>query len=79
MRLFWLQLPLLCIDHLVTVSEATKQAVLGEATWFPEKKITVIPTVVPQHFKPRKERPENSKTVALHIGLAKNKNLKRHA
>jgi len=79
MRLVWVQLPLRCIDHLVTVSEATKQAVLTEAPWFPENKITVIPTVVPQHFTPRKERPENPKPVALHIGLAENKNLRRHA
>ena len=79
MRLFWVQLPLRCIDHLVTVSEATKRAVLNEAPWFDPKKITVIPTVVPQHFKPRKEHPHNPKPVALHIGLAENKNLKRHA
>lgn len=79
MRLFWVQLPLRCIDHLVTVSEATKRAVLSEAPWFPADKITIIPTVVPQHFKPRKERPDNPKPVALHIGLAENKNLKRHA
>jgi glycosyltransferase involved in cell wall biosynthesis len=63
----------------VTVSEATKRAVLKEAPWFPVDKITVIPTVVPQHFKPRKERPENPKPLALQIGLAENKNLKRHA
>ena len=79
MRLFWVQLPLRCIDHLVTVSEATKRAVLKEAPWFPQDKITVIPTVVPQHFKPRAEQPNNVKPVALHIGLAENKNLKRHA
>ena len=79
MRLFWVQLPLRCIDHLVTVSEATKRAVLNEAPSFPADKITVIPTVVPQHFKPRAEKPNNVKPVALHIGLAENKNLKRHA
>lgn len=79
MRLFWVQLPLRCIDHLVTVSEATKRAVLMEAPWFDSTKITVIPTVVPQHFKPRAEQPDNPKPVALHIGLAENKNLERHA
>ena len=78
-RLFWVQLPLRCIDHLVTVSEATKRAVLSEAPWFPTDKITVIPTVVSQHFTPRKKQPSNPKPVALHIGLAENKNLKRHA
>ena len=79
MRLFWVQWPLFCIDHLVTVSTATKRALLKEAPWFPANKVTVIPTVVPQHFKPRKKSPRNPKPVALHIGLAKNKNLKRHA
>ena len=79
MHLLWVQLPLRCIDHLVTVSEATKRAVLGEAPSFPQVKITVIPTVVPQHFKPRKKCPDNPKPVALHIGLAENKNLERHA
>ena len=79
MRKVWILWPLRCIDHLVTVSEATKQAVLKEATWFDPTKITVIPTVVPQHFKPRKKQPSNPKPIALHIGLAENKNLKRHA
>ena len=78
MRKVWIHWPLRCIDHLITVSEATKQAVLSETPWFDPTKITVIPTVVPQHFKPRDERPENPKPVALHIGLAENKNLKRH-
>lgn len=79
MRFFWIQMPLRCIDHLVTVSEATKREVLREAPWFDPTKITVIPTVVPQHFKPRKKCPDNPKPVALHIGLAENKNLRRHA
>jgi len=79
MRLFWVQLPLRCIDHLVTVSEATKKAVLNQAPWFTADKVTVISTVVPQHFKPREGQPNNPKPVGLHIGLAENKNLKRHA
>jgi len=79
MRLFWVQLPLRCIDYLVTVSEATKRAVLNEAPWLNPTKISVIPTVVPQHFTPREKQPNNSKPVGLHIGLAENKNLKRHA
>ena len=78
-RKVWIHWPLRCIDHLITVSEATKQAVLSETPWFDSANITVIPTVVPQHFQPRKERPNNPKAVALHIGLAENKNLKRHA
>jgi glycosyltransferase involved in cell wall biosynthesis len=78
-RKFWMQWPLRCVDHLVVVSTATKEAVLREAPWFPVTKTSVIPSVVPQHFKPRQGRPANKKQVALHIGLAENKNLKGHA
>ena len=78
-RKFWIQWPLRCVDHLVVVSTATKQAVLKEVEWFPAAKISVIPSIVPQHFKPRQGRPANKKLVALHIGLAENKNLKGHA
>ena len=79
MRKIWIQWPLQCSDELVTVSEATKQAVLSEAPWFPVDKITVITTIVSQKFKPRKKLTNNLKPVALHIGLAQNKNLRRHA
>ena len=78
-KYLWFTGPLKRIDHLVVVSQATKNDVVQEATWFPAEKITVIPTVVPQHFKPRKKQPNNPKPVALHIGLAENKNLKGHA
>jgi glycosyltransferase involved in cell wall biosynthesis len=79
MKKIWMAWPLRCIDHLITVSEATKKAVLEEAPWFNASKITVIPTVVPQHFHLRKTKPNNHKPSALHIGLAENKNLRRHA
>ena len=78
-RKFWIQWPLRCVDHLVVVSTATKEAVLKEAPWFPVTKTSVIPSVIPQHFTPRQSRPANKKPVALHIGLAENKNLKGHA
>ncbi len=78
-RKFWIQWPLRCVDHLVVVSTATKEAVIKEAPWFPVTKTSVIPSVIPQHFKPRQGRPVNKKPVALHIGLAENKNLKGHA
>lgn len=78
-RKFWIQWPLRCVDHLVVVSTATKEAVLKEVPWFPVTKISVIPSVIPQHFKPRQGRSENEKPVALHIGLAENKNLTGHA
>ena len=79
LKKIWITWPLRCVDQLVTVSEATKEDVLKEATWFDSKKITVIPTAVPQHFKPRKAEPTNPIPIALHIGLAENKNLRRHA
>ena len=79
MQKFWVEWPLRCVDHLVVVSEATKQAVLIVAPWFPEMKVSTIPTVVPQHFRARTKEPNNPKPIALHIGLAANKNLHRHA
>lgn len=79
MKKIWITWPLRCVDQLITVSEATKEAVLGEAPWFSPERIAVIPTVVPQHFHPRLVEPQNAKPVALHIGLAGNKNLRRHA
>ena len=78
-KTFWFTLPLMCCDRAITVSNATKQAVMTKAPWFPEDRISVIPTVVPQHFTPRVMLPQNTKPIALHIGLAANKNLERHA
>jgi len=79
MKKIWITWPLRCVDELITVSEATKEHVLKEATWFDTTQIAVIPTVVPQHFQPRKAEPNNPKPIALHIGVAENKNLRRHA
>jgi glycosyltransferase involved in cell wall biosynthesis len=79
MKKIWITWPLRCVDQLITVSEATKEAVLREAPRFSPEQITVIPTVVPQHFHPRLDEPQNAKPVALHIGLAENKNLQGHA
>jgi glycosyltransferase involved in cell wall biosynthesis len=79
MKKIWITWPLRCVDQVITVSKATKTAVLREAAWFSPERITVIPTVVPQHFHLRLVEPQNPKPVALHIGLAENKNLRRHA
>jgi glycosyltransferase involved in cell wall biosynthesis len=79
LRKFWLHWPLRNIDHVITVSKTTKKAVLREVPWFAESNVSVIPTVVPQHFEPRPKLSANSKPVALHIGVASNKNLERHA
>lgn len=76
---FWIHWPLRCVDHVVVVSKATKVAVLHEAPWYDPNMVSVIPSIVPQHFEPRQHMPKNQKPVALHIGLASNKNLVRHA
>ena len=34
MKKIWITWPLRCVDQLITVSEATKKAVLKEAPWF---------------------------------------------
>lgn len=75
----WFSGPLKQLDHLITVSEQTKLEVMREAPWFSPKKISVIPTVIPQHFNPRNGPPKNDRPIALHIGVADNKNLRRHA
>ena len=78
MKKIWIDWPLRCIDHLVVVSEATKKTIIHEAPWFEASKITVVPTVIPSHFKRRERLPNNWKPVVLHIGLATNKNLNGH-
>ena len=59
-RKFWIQWPLQC-DHLAGI-DRDKEAVLKEAPWFPVTKTSVIPSVIPQYFKPRQRR---QKTKAL--------------
>ena len=78
-RKFWIHWPLRCVDHLLVVSSATKRSVLEQVPWFDQSKVSVVPTVIPAHFRRRTRIPQNTKTVALHIGLAKNKNLIGHA
>ena len=79
MKKIWITWPLRCVDQLITVSEATKEDCFEGGFVVRPQKITVIPTVVPQHFQPRKAEPNNPKPIALHIGVAENKNLRRHA
>lgn len=79
LRKLWVHWPLRNVDHIIAVSITTKTAVLREAPWFAKSNVSIIPTVVPQHFEPRPTLPANSKPVALHIGVASNKNLERHA
>lgn len=79
LNLLWFTGPSRQIDHLIAVSEQTKKDVMEKAPWFSRDKISVIPTVIPQHFRPRNGPPQNTKPIALHIGVADNKNLRRHS
>ena len=80
MKKIWIAWPLRCVDQLVAVSEATKEAVLQEASWFD-------PHEDHGHSQPPcrsisnrgRAEPNNRKPIALHIGVAENKNLRGHA
>ncbi len=74
----WLNLPLRSTKHVIAVSNRTKNEILTR-THFPAERITVIPSVVSTIYKNRQTTPKNSKPRILHIGLADNKNLNRHA
>ncbi|HCZ08948.1 MAG TPA: hypothetical protein DHV07_07605 [Flavobacteriales bacterium] len=75
---FWLDLPLKSCDRLVAVSNRTKEDILSR-TSFPADRITVIPSVISPTYRRREKLPENDLPRILHIGLADNKNLDRHA
>ena len=79
MKKIWITWPLRCVDQLVTVSEATKEACF-------ERGFVVRPHEDHGHshrraaaFQTAKAEPNNPKPIALHIGVAENKNLRRHA
>ena len=75
---FWLDLPLKSCDRLIAVSERTKEDILSR-TSYPSEHITVIPSVISPRYTVRESLPHNVKPQVLHIGLADNKNLDRHA
>lgn len=75
---FWLDLPLKSCDRLIAVSERTKEDILSR-THYPPEHITVIPSVISPRYSARESLPHNAKPQVLHIGLAENKNLDRHA
>ena len=43
MKKIWITWPLRCVDQLITVSEATKEAVLKEASWFDPRRSRSFP------------------------------------
>lgn len=75
---FWLDLPLKSCDRLIAVSNRTKEDILSR-TSFPADRIAVIPSMISPTYRRREKPPENSTPRILHIGLADNKNLERHA
>ena len=77
-RWFWLTLPLRACNRLIAVSETTRQDILSR-TNYPEDRIHVIPSVISPTFRKRTSEPAHPKPRLLHIGLADNKNLQRHA
>ena len=75
---FWLDWPLRSCDRLIAVSQRTKDDILSR-TRYPADRISVIPSVISPTFRPRLTEPDNAVPRILHIGLAENKNLDRHA
>ena len=78
LKTFWIDLPVRHCRFVTAVSEATRQEILRLTGCDPDK-VVVIPTIIPDTFR-RDERPFNSERPRiLHIGMARNKNLERHA
>ncbi|MDA9863681.1 glycosyltransferase family 4 protein [Flavobacteriales bacterium] len=77
-RKLWLHLPLKHCNRVIAVSNETKEDILRR-TSYPAEHIVVIPSVISPSYQRRSKRPENSTPQMLHIGLAENKNLDRHA
>ena len=77
-RLFWLTLPLRTCDRVIAVSDKTRQEI-HKHSGYPVDRIAVIPSVISPTFRPRQTEPDLPKPRILHIGLAENKNLDRHA
>lgn len=78
LRWLWLDLPVRHCRYITAVSEATRQDIIRHTGCDPDK-IIVIPTIITDSFR-RVEKPFNRDCPRiLHIGLAPNKNLERHA
>lgn len=74
--LFWFYLPVRRVGKVVAVSEATKQEIV-KFTGCKPSKITVIPSLISQDFKPVPRDFNEKKPVLLHVGMAPNKNFER--
>ncbi|MEQ1745281.1 MAG: glycosyltransferase family 1 protein [Saprospiraceae bacterium] len=74
---FWLKWPVQHCHLVTTVSEATKAEIIRHTGCNPAK-IAVVPSAVPDHFRPAAKPFFAEKPRILHIGSAPNKNLRRH-
>ena len=77
LKKLWLDWPVRHCSRITAVSQATKDDII-RYTGCPQEKIEVVPTIVSPDFQPASHQPLNEKPVVLHIGLAPNKNFRRH-
>jgi glycosyltransferase involved in cell wall biosynthesis len=78
LKWLWLDIPVRHCRYVTAVSEATRQDIIRHTGCDPDK-IVVIPTIITDSFR-RADKPFNrQRPRILHIGLAPNKNLERHA
>jgi glycosyltransferase involved in cell wall biosynthesis len=73
-RIFWLYLPLKCVDIVTVVSEFTKQKLI-HYFHFPESRIRIIPDPVKPVFRRVDKETMNETPVVLMMGTGKHKNL----
>ncbi len=77
LKWLWLDLPVRHCRYITAVSEATRQEIIQYTGCNPEK-VVVIPTIIANGFE-KSERVFNATFPRiLHIGMAHNKNFKRH-
>ena len=78
LKWLWLDLPVRHCRYVTAVSEATRQDIIRYAGCDPDK-IIVIPTIITDTFRCADKLFNRQCPRILHIGLAPNKNLERHA
>jgi len=74
--LLWLKLPLLRVQYVTVISEATKKELLRRI-YFPADRIRVIPNYYDPEYKPVPKLTFPNKPVLLQIGTKSNKNIPR--
>lgn len=74
LKFFWLTLPLKRVRYITAVSEKTRQEILSNATFDPDR-IIVIPNFVFGYFQRHDKLFNEEEPVILHVGTTYNKNL----